>query len=137
MFVHAGAGHVDVMFLGDSITQGWEGGGRKPWQEYMEPLHAANFGIGGDQTQHVLWRITEGHELQGIHPKVAVVMIGTNNLGSNTDGQIVAGIEKIVKTLHEKRPHMQILLLGVSHGAPRRRTRPANGSRILTSKSAR
>ncbi|HZU34655.1 MAG TPA: GDSL-type esterase/lipase family protein [Gemmataceae bacterium] len=106
-------GHVDVLFLGDSITQGWEGGGRKPWNKYMEPLHAANFGIGGDQTQHVLWRITAGHELDGIHPKVTVLMIGTNNLGSNNDTQIEEGIEKIVKTLHQERPHMQILLLGV------------------------
>lgn len=106
-------GNVDVLFLGDSITQGWDGSGRSVWEKYMAPLHAANFGIGGDQTQHVLWRITKGHELQGIHPKVAVLMIGTNNLGSNTDSQIAEGVEKIVATLHNERPHMQILLLGI------------------------
>ena len=51
-------GNVDVLFLGDSITQGWEG--QKAWKKSFEPLKAANFGIGGDQTGHVLWRITEG-----------------------------------------------------------------------------
>jgi lysophospholipase L1-like esterase len=106
-------GHVDVLFLGDSITQGWEGAGRGPWREAMQPLHATNFGIGGDRTQHVLWRITEGKQLEGIRPKVAVLMIGTNNLGGNTDEQIVEGIRAIVRTLHRERPHMHILLLGV------------------------
>ncbi len=109
----AAQGHVDVVFLGDSITHGWEGSGRQVWDKYMEPLHAVNFGIGGDQTQHVLWRITKGGEMHGIHPKVAVLMIGTNNLGGNTNPQIVEGVEKIVTTLHHMRPHMQILLLGI------------------------
>jgi lysophospholipase L1-like esterase len=116
-------GHVDVLFLGDSITQGWEGrgarGGWDAWQKYMAPLHSANFGIGGDRTEHVLWRITQGHELRGIHPKVCVLMIGTNNLGSNTDAQIAEGVEKIVTTLHHERPHMQILLLGIFPRSPK------------------
>ena len=74
-------GNVDLLFLGDSITQGWGGqgfgnpAGQQVWTEYYVPQNAANFGIGGDQTQHVLWRIQNG-ELEGINPKVAVVMIG-------------------------------------------------------------
>src|SRR5579862_7103282 len=56
-----GAG--DVLFIGDSITQGWEGEGKKAWPEYFESFKPVNLGIGGDQTGHVLWRITEGHEL--------------------------------------------------------------------------
>jgi lysophospholipase L1-like esterase len=106
-------GEVNVLFLGDSITQGWEGSGKEVWKEHFEPLKAANFGIGGDRTQHVLWRITEGKELEGIQPKVCVLMIGTNNLGSNTNEQIVEGISAIVKELTTRRPNMKVLLLGV------------------------
>lgn len=106
-------GDVNVLFLGDSITQGWEGSGKEVWKEHFEPLKAANFGIGGDRTQHVLWRITAGKELEGIQPKVCVLMIGTNNLGSNTNEQIVEGITAIVKELTSRRPNMKVLLLGI------------------------
>src|ERR1700732_5138709 len=70
----AAKGDIDVLFIGDSITQGWEKNGKKGWKEHYAPLKAANFGIGGDQTGHVLWRLTEGKELEGISPKVAIVM---------------------------------------------------------------
>jgi lysophospholipase L1-like esterase len=106
-------GDVDVLFLGDSITQGWEGAGKAAWKETFEPLKAANFGIGGDRTEHVLWRITEGKELEGVNPKVAVVMIGTNNSGSNTPDQIAEGVTAIVKELRTQRPETRVLLLGV------------------------
>jgi lysophospholipase L1-like esterase len=109
----AAMGHVDVLFLGDSITQGWEGNGKDVWAKEFEPLHAANFGIGGDRTQHVLWRITEGKELEGITPKVTVLMIGTNNAGSNSAEEIAAGVEAIVKELRRQKPHMKVLLLAV------------------------
>ena len=104
-------GGVDVLFLGDSITQGWNN--NASWKKHFEPLKAANFGIGGDQTGHVLWRITEGKELEGISPKVAVLMIGTNNTGRDSAEQIAEGITLIVKTLHQKTPHTKVLLLGV------------------------
>ena len=106
-------GDVDVLFLGDSITQGWEGSGKEVWKKNYEPLKSANFGIGGDRTQHVLWRITEGKELEGITPKVAVLMIGTNNMGSNSAEEISDGIKAIVAELRHQKPHMKILLLGV------------------------
>jgi lysophospholipase L1-like esterase len=104
-------GGVEVVFIGDSITQGW--GNNKTWKKHFEPLKAANFGIGGDQTGHVLWRLTEGGELDSITPKVAVVMIGTNNTGSHTAEQIAGGITEIVKTIHTKTPKTKVLLLGV------------------------
>ncbi len=103
-------GDVDVLFLGDSITDAWRG--QKAWKKYFEPLKAANFGIGGDRTEHVLWRISNG-ELEGIKPKVAVVMIGTNNSGGNSADQIAAGIKAIVHKIEELSPHTKILLLGV------------------------
>ena len=72
----------DVIFLGDSITHGWEG--QKAWQEHFGSFKPVNLGIGGDQTGHVLWRITDGHELDHLSPKAAVIMIGTNNIGGHT-----------------------------------------------------
>src|SRR2546425_1220291 len=79
----------DVIFLGDSITHGWEG--QKAWQEHFGSFKPVNLGIGGDQTGHVLWRITEGHELDHLKPKAAGIMIGTNNTGGHTPPQIARG----------------------------------------------
>jgi lysophospholipase L1-like esterase len=109
---------VDLLFLGDSITQGWMGrnkegqGPVEVWERYYGPRNAADFGIGGDRTQHVLWRIENG-EVEGITPKVTVLMIGTNNLGANTNDEIAAGIEAIVAKLRDLLPDTRILLLGI------------------------
>lgn len=106
---------AQLLFIGDSITQGWEGGGAKEiWDKYYGNRKAVNIGIGGDRTQHVLYRLQNGN-LQGIKPKAAVVMIGTNNSNGedNTPGQIAEGIRAIVKELRAKQPQMKILLLGI------------------------
>ena len=103
-------GHVDLLFLGDSITQGWNN--NEVWKRFYGPRHAANYGIGGDQTQHVLWRIEHG-ELEGIHPRVVVLMIGTNNVGSNSADEIAQGVTAIVKDLRKRLPETKVLLLGV------------------------
>jgi lysophospholipase L1-like esterase len=103
-------GHVDLLFLGDSITQGWNN--NEVWQRHYGPRNAANFGIGGDRTQHVLWRIQNG-ELDGIEPKVVVLMIGTNNADSATAEEIAQGITAIVHELRRRLPKARILLLGV------------------------
>ncbi|HEV3121789.1 MAG TPA: platelet-activating factor acetylhydrolase IB subunit [Isosphaeraceae bacterium] len=105
-------GPIDLLFLGDSITQGWRGGGKSVWERYYGERNAANFGIGGDRTQHVLWRLDHG-EVDGIHPKVLVLMIGTNNVGSNTTEEIAEGVTAIVKKLREKLPETKILLLAI------------------------
>jgi lysophospholipase L1-like esterase len=104
-----GAG--DVIFLGDSITHGWEG--QTAWQEYFGSLHPVNLGIGGDQTGHVLWRITDGHELDHLKPRAAVLMIGTNNTGGHTAEQIAGGIKAIVEELRRQKPDIKVLVLGV------------------------
>jgi lysophospholipase L1-like esterase len=104
-----GAG--DVIFLGDSITHGWEG--QKAWQEHFGSFKPVNLGIGGDQTGHVLWRITDGHELDNLKPKAAVIMIGTNNTGGHTAEQIAGGIKAIVEELKKQKPDIKILVLGV------------------------
>jgi lysophospholipase L1-like esterase len=103
-------GNIDLLFLGDSITQGWNN--NAVWKRFYGPRHAANFGIGGDRTEHVLWRIEHG-EIDGIHPRAAVLMIGTNNAGSNSADEIAQGITAIVKELRKRLPETKILLLGV------------------------
>ena len=72
-----------------------------------------NLGIGGDQTGHILWRITDGHELEHLNPKAAVIMIGTNNIGGHTAAQIAGGIKAIVEELKRQKPHIKVLVLGV------------------------
>jgi lysophospholipase L1-like esterase len=114
--VLAKKGKVDLLFLGDSITQGWNE--NSVWQRFYGPRHAANFGIGGDRTQHVLWRIQNG-ELDGIEPKVTVLMIGTNNLHDDTPDEISQGIKTIVAELRKRLPKTQILLLGVFPRSPK------------------
>ena len=101
---------IDLLFLGDSITQGWNN--NEVWKRFYGPRNAANFGIGGDRTQHVLWRIQNG-ELDGIEPKVVVLMIGTNNASSATADEIAQGVTAIVKELRQRLPESKILLLGV------------------------
>ena len=105
-------GSVDLVMIGDSITQGWEGNGKAIWQEFYGNRNAVNLGIGGDRTQHVIWRLDNGN-LEGIAPKAAVIMIGTNNSGSNTPEEIAEGIEVIVEQLKTKTPETKILLLGI------------------------
>jgi lysophospholipase L1-like esterase len=107
------SGEGDVVFIGDSITQGWEGAGKKAWADTFAPMKAVNLGIGGDQTGHVLWRITEGKEMEPLKPKAAVIMIGTNNTGGHSAEQIAGGIKAIVEELRKQKPEMKILLLGV------------------------
>lgn len=105
-------GNVDLIFIGDSITQGWEGSGKKVWEEFYGNRNAVNLGIGGDRTQHVLWRLDHGN-IDGISPKLAVLMIGTNNAGSNTSEQIAEGVKAIVEKLRAKLPDTKVLVLAI------------------------
>ena len=105
-------GEGDVIFLGDSITEGWEGN-KKTWDASFGAFKPVNLGIGGDQTGHVLWRITEGKEIEPLKPKLAVIMIGTNNTGGHSAEQIAGGVKAIVDELQKQKPDMKILVLGV------------------------
>jgi lysophospholipase L1-like esterase len=104
-------GKTGVLFLGDSITAGW-GRQQEIWERAFGAYNPANFGIGGDRTQHVLWRITNG-ELEGIKPKAVVLMIGTNNSGTDSVEGIAKGITVIVETIRAKQPQAKVLLLAV------------------------
>jgi lysophospholipase L1-like esterase len=105
-------GDVDLVFIGDSITQGWEGAGKEAWKEFYGERNAVNLGIGGDRTQHVIWRLDNGN-LEGITPKLAVIMIGTNNSNSNKPQEIADGIKVILEQLESKTPDTKVLLLGI------------------------
>jgi lysophospholipase L1-like esterase len=121
---------AQVIFIGDSITQGWEGAGKEIWAEYYTPRNAVNLGIGGDRTQHVLWRLQNGN-LDGLQPKAAVVMIGTNNSNGedNSVPQIADGIAAIVRELRTRLPETKILLVAIF---PRSENPTAQRGRILS-----
>jgi lysophospholipase L1-like esterase len=114
-------GGVNLLFLGDSITDGWRwgNGGSKIWPQIYAPRHAANFGIGYDRIQNVLWRVENG-ELENIHPKVVVLLIGTNNSGNEDNGrprnltpEIIEGVSNLVRQIQARLPETKILLLGL------------------------
>jgi lysophospholipase L1-like esterase len=105
-------GNVDLLMIGDSITHGWEGRGKKVWDEYYAKRNAVNLGIGGDRTQHVLWRLENGN-IKDVKPKLAVIMIGTNNSRANSAEQIADGVEAIVNKLRTQLPEMKVLVLAI------------------------
>ena len=107
-------GGVQLAFLGDSITQGWETAGKAAWERHFSGKRAVNYGFGGDSTQHVLWRLEHG-EFDGLSPDRIILLIGTNNVrhGDFTAEEITAGIAEIVRVLGEKCPRSRVLLLGL------------------------
>ena len=107
-------GNVDLLMIGDSITQGWESSGKETWAKYYASRNAVNLGFGGDRTEHLLWRLQNG-EIEHIKPKLAVVMIGTNNSGGDqfTAEQIADGIKAVVCTLRTKLPETKVLILAI------------------------
>lgn len=107
-------GACDVAFIGDSITQGWEGSGQPVWEKYYGKRKCLNLGVGGDRTQHVLWRFEHG-QLDGLKPKAAVLMIGTNNSNNqdNSEADILEGVQAIVKQMRERKPKMKIIVVGI------------------------
>ena len=123
-------GNIDVLFMGDSITDFWrneEGNyaGKPVLDKYFGNLKIANFGIAGDTTQGVLYRLQHG-EGQGFSPQAVMLMIGTNNTRSNTAAEIAEGIGAIVLEMEKDFPEAKILLLGIfprsTPGDPVRKT---------------
>jgi len=122
-------GDYDIAFIGDSITQGWEGAGKNVWTNFYGSRKCINLGVGGDRTQHVLWRFEQG-QLDGLKPKAAVVMIGTNNSNKddNTEGEILAGVTAIINQIRARLPETKIILLGIF---PRAKTFSTQRGKIL------
>ncbi len=116
-----------VLMIGNSITHNWGGKplnnrirGADSWQKYLEPLQARNFGFGWDRVENVLWRVYH-EELDGISPEKIVVNIGTNNIGINTDEEIVGGLKMLIDAIKTRQPQAKIYLLGIY---PRRGQEP-------------
>lgn len=106
-------GNIAVLFIGDSITRCWSREGREVWAAHYAQKQAANFGISGDCTEHVLWRLQHG-ELENSKPKVVVLLIGTNNLTQNdSPADIAQAITAIIEEIRQRSPDSCILLVGV------------------------
>jgi lysophospholipase L1-like esterase len=105
------AGNIDLVFLGDSITQGWPG---DLFGKYYGSMKAVNFGCGGDKIQNLLMRLEgDDGELKGTSPKVIVLLIGINNMEDNTDAEIAYGVDNMLKRLGQECPKAKVLLLGI------------------------
>lgn len=105
-------GNVDLIMLGDSITHGWEKNGKDLWDQYYASRNAVNMGFGGDRTQHVLWRLQNG-EVDDIKPKLAVLMIGTNNSNDDPAEEIADGIKAVCAEIRARLPETKILVLAI------------------------
>ena len=109
-------GNVDLLMIGDSITHWWdkegESGGKKIWDQYYAKRNAVNLAISGDRTEHVLWRLENGN-IDGISPKLAILMIGTNNHSSSPPEVTAHDIRLIVGKLRNKLPKTKILVLAI------------------------
>ena len=105
---------AQVVFIGDSITEGWEKSGAPVWERNYKALDGLVLGFGGDRTENVLWRLMHG-EVDGIAPKVAVLMVGTNNTGHRQEdpATTAAGIKRDVEELRRRLPDTKILLLAI------------------------
>ncbi len=108
-----------LVLIGNSITHYWAGPPAEPrhegagsWEKYFTPRTTTNMGFGWDRIENVLWRMYHG-ELDSISPKQIVLMIGTNNLGLNTNDEIATGLQFLIKAIRAKQPHASILLMGI------------------------
>jgi len=103
-------GGIDVLFLGDSITENFATRGADVWNREIAPLgNVVDFGIGGDRTQFVLWRAQHG-ELAGSGARVVVLMVGTNNLATATPQNVVRGVSAIVDTVRAELPNAIVIV---------------------------
>ena len=113
LVAQARKGNIDLLFVGDSLTKCWSREGREVWTAHFGKLHAANFGISGDCTQHVLWRLQNG-ELDPVQPKALVLLIGTNNITEGDSPEDVAqAIRAILQEIRNRSPGTRLLLLGI------------------------
>lgn len=113
-------GGAKVVFIGDSITHNWEGPGKNVWKKYFADgeYKALNLGTSADRTEHVLWRITEGRELDGYEAKCILLMIGTNNSGhfqfeKEPPIDTIMGIRAILDVIREKQPKARVILTSI------------------------
>jgi lysophospholipase L1-like esterase len=121
MLANLKKGRINVYFSGDSITRRWRATDFPQflanWNENFHGWNAANYGWGADTVQNILWRVQHG-ELDDVHPKVIVLLAGTNNIGRfpATDARVAdvaKGIKALLDTMREKAPRATIILMGI------------------------
>jgi lysophospholipase L1-like esterase len=105
---------IDILFMGDSITHAWEVEGATAWQHFYAHQKSLNLGFAGDRTEHLLWRIQNG-EIDGLHPKILILLIGTNNAGHrhDTPEEIAAGVKVILDELKKRLPESKLVLMAI------------------------
>ena len=126
----------DIMFIGDSITQnfveepkgGWNLVGKSVWDKHYTNRNALNFGVGADATQHVLWRL-DHMDVKEFNPKVAVILIGTNNT-KDTPQDIANGVKAVIRKTEAVFPGAKIILLGILP-TTRESVRMADANKII------
>lgn len=116
---------IDVVFLGDSLARRWEDYDHL-WDKCFAEFNPANFGVGADCIENVLWRVLNG-EIDGIDPKLFLVLAGTNNLSKNTVEEIVDGILQIVEVIRSKCPRSKVVVFGLLP-----RDKDENGEECMT-----
>jgi lysophospholipase L1-like esterase len=106
--------HIDILFLGDSITHAWEVEGEEYWQQHFAHRRALNLGFAGDRTEHLLWRLQNG-AVKGLSPQWVILLIGTNNAGHRLDApeDIATGVQTILDELQLQLPTSKILLMAI------------------------
>lgn len=109
----------EIVLMGNSIVQHWGGKldktkrrGEASWEKYFAPLGVHNFGFGGDCIENLLWRVYQG-ELDGYTAKQVVIMAGTNNIGMNTDEEIIAGLKLLLQAVKKRQPSAAMLVVGI------------------------
>lgn len=102
---------LELVFLGDSLTRRWEDNPDQ-WTRYFGAFRAANFGVGADTVENVLWRVGNG-ELDGLKPRLLVLLIGTNNLPKDSPPDILEGIGRLLDLIRRILPATRILVLGL------------------------
>ncbi|HEX5068613.1 MAG TPA: GDSL-type esterase/lipase family protein [Vicinamibacterales bacterium] len=110
----ANKGNIDLLLHGDSITDWWVSNddNKAMFEKYFGGIRTANFAVAGDTTQGVLWGLHNG-EGQGFQPKAIMLMIGTNNMGTNTAPEIAEGVGAVVLEMRHDFPNAKILLLAI------------------------
>ena len=105
-------GNVNLIFDGDSITDFWTSTGKDVWTKNYGRLSAVDYGISGDRTENMLWRLDKG-QVAGLHPRLVAMMIGTNNTDGCTDAQIAEGVSAVVREYAKRCPTAVILLQAI------------------------
>jgi platelet-activating factor acetylhydrolase IB subunit beta/gamma len=113
--------NIRLLFLGDSITRRWVENYHL-WEHFLGQYQPANFGVGGDMAQNLLWRVQNG-EIDHIQPEVVVLLIGTNNMPTHSGTEIAATLRLIVATIREKLPKTKIVLMAIFPRGPQDRSK--------------